>query len=653
MRIAHRPNRHSIRLHQAALVLAAAVGVASATPTSVNLDDPDSTDLRIQSFDGDCNSAHLGMRAVGLGDINGDGFDDFGLISVASPEADKQVSAKIYLGGIGGELSTLAIGAKDSVSAIGGAGDIDGDGSADFVLSSFPPSPGLGNEEGALRIISGASFGDAEHTVIASIVGENSGEYLGYATSPAGDFDGDGLADLFFGIPGSNPGDLYKAGTAALLYGGDALSPDTRTLQETDRSRFAAWEGAAERDHLGLSISGAGDFNGDGFDDGIAGAWFGDNADGHNIGEVRLLLGGPRADGRTGRIRLRHTNRRHSFRFYGANTDSRLGFSIAGIGDFNGDGFGDIVLGAPHAGDPTLGGDQRIGEAWVIFGGGSMVNSMDSTSVDVIPERRRIRLKGTALGNFAGFSVSSAGDFNCDGFADLIVTEPGFGAETNFGQMKSGAAWLIFGGDAPISFGNDLTLSDLPAERGIKFTCNSGSGMAGYTAVHAGDVDGDGASDVLIAAPFASPGDARFGGRVWLVYGNNPKTAPEKYTIIHKQGRAPMRSAGGFPAQTSGGLGRCRIAFATGAGTGQAGSSATTVVLTAPLTWKLRTNRRDWQSATITLQLTVEEANQVGDSPVVTIGGDRADSIYDKADRTITIEADQLGTFRVLSDSSL
>jgi hypothetical protein len=224
--------------------------------------------------------------------------------------------------------------------------------------------------------------------------------------------------------------------------------------------------GAAPVDFLGYSVSGAGDVNGDGYGDVIVGAYAND-AGGANAGVAHVYYGGPGADAVA------------DLTLTGAAAGDQLGISVSDAGDVNGDGHGDVIVGA-YLNDA---GGVSAGRAYVYHGGPGAGAVADLT------------LTGAAAGDFFGYSVSGAGDVNGDGYGDVIV-----GAyQNNAGGSTAGRAYVYYGGPGADAVA-DLTLTGAAA---LDQFGNSVSG--------AGDVNGDGHGDVIVGAYLNDAGGVNAG----------------------------------------------------------------------------------------------------------------------------------------------
>ena len=297
------------------------------------------------------------------------------------------------------------------------------------------------------------------------ITGLNEFDYVGFSVSSAGDINGDDFDDILIGAPGEDR-DANPNGFTYVLFGGEggsfAASIDLATLDGSDGFRFA---GREERDYAGTSVSGAGDVNGDGFNDLIIGAPEADPIVGNEVGnegETFIIFGGPNVGG-AGRPFM-DTNLfdgSTGFTIDGIVEGDQSGYSVSGAGDVNGDGFTDLLIGA-HRADPN---GSQSGESYIVFGGsglsvldaadGAMDGNIDLSNLD---GTNGFVLNGIVAGDQSGRSVSGAGDVNGDGFDDFII-----GAPRADEPNDAGESYVVFGGDlSDLNAGfNDLSGGDL------------------------------------------------------------------------------------------------------------------------------------------------------------------------------------------------
>ena len=325
----------------------------------------------LYNFDGDVSGDQFGTSVSGAGDVNGDGFSD--LIVGAprdNPNGLSSGSARVFSGVDGSVLYTFdgdTSGDRFGQS-VSGAGDVNGDGFDDLIVGG-PEDSNNGDLSGTVRVHSGV-----DGRVLYSLFGDSPNDRFGVSVSGAGDVNGDGFDDLIVGIPGDD--------------NNGASSGSARVFSGVDGRVLYTFDGDSLFDRFGVSVSGAGDVNGDGFDDLIVGA-SGDDPNGLSSGSARVFSG---VDGRV------------LYNFDGDMSDGEFGSSVSGAGDVNGDGFDDLIVGAPFDGDFT-------GSAQVFSGvDGSVLYNFDGDDPNTDP----------SAGGFGG-SVSGAGDVNGDGVADFIV----------------------------------------------------------------------------------------------------------------------------------------------------------------------------------------------------------------------------------------
>jgi hypothetical protein len=241
-----------------------------------------------------------------------------------------------------------------------------------------------------------------------------------------------------------------------------------------DNTADVTFSGAADNDNLGISVSGAGDINGDGYADVIVGALYAD-AGGTDRGQAYIYYGGSSMDN-TADVTIS-----------GAADNDRLGGAVSGAGDVNGDGYADVIVGAWGA----AGGTNR-GQAYIYYGGSSMDNIADVT------------FSGAADNDYFGTSVSGAGDVNGDGYADVIV-----GAlYADVGGINRGQAYIYYGGASM----NPTPTADVTIS-GAADNDNLGISVSG-----AGGVNGDGYADVIVGAYSADAGGTDR-GQAYIYYG--------------------------------------------------------------------------------------------------------------------------------------
>lgn len=410
--------------------------------------------------------AQFGSAVAGAGDVNGDGYSDVAVggykYDVTVPGADDG-AVFIYRGGpagLGGAVNpapTQTLNATGISIAFGwsvsSAGDVNGDGYSDLVVGDWRDNIGGPSQEGTAHVFHGSAAGLAA-VPATTMQSNNATAWFGRSVSSAGDANGDGYGDVIVGAVTYSGGQATEG--AGFLYLGSPTGISS--------SAFLLYELNTVGANMGESVSGAGDVNGDGYSDLLIGSkLYGAG------GATTIYHGGPYGVA---------TN--PSITRYSGSLGAHLGSSVSNAGDVNGDGYSDVVAGAPDASN----GQAGEGLAYIHYGG--------TTGLSPLPN---VTLEMNVAGARFGASVSSAGDVNGDGYADVIVGAPNSG---------NGRAYIFLGAPAGLSVGPSLTLN---GAAGSEF----GSGVC-----TAGDVNSDGYADVIIGAPGAGTAELHLGSAAGL-----------------------------------------------------------------------------------------------------------------------------------------
>jgi hypothetical protein len=341
------------------------------------------------------------------------------------------------------------------------------------------------------------------------LIPESEGDRTGSSVSSVGDINGDGVEDLLIGASDASPNG-YTSGASYVVFGNSEVGNNGAVeLSALDGSNGFVLNGvvggeAGEDlgDRAGSAVSGAGDVNGDGIDDLLIGAF---NADDFN-GATYVVFGSDQ--GFAASIELSNLDGNNGFILTGDDSTGRSGISVSAAGDINEDGIDDLLIGADAANSNGYG----SGASYVIFGA-SEVGSSGSVKLSALDGSNGFVLNGVASDDQTGRSVSSAGDVNGDGVADLLVGA----AQTDPNGFYSGTSYVVFGG-SEVGTSGVLELSDLDGSNGFALNGVAAVDHSGGSVSAAGDINDDGIDDLLIGASQAQP-NGRNSGASYVVFG--------------------------------------------------------------------------------------------------------------------------------------
>jgi len=321
-----------------------------------------------------------GTSVSAAGDINGDGIDD---LIIGAPYAgagagyvvfgsDQAFASTLDLSGLNGSNGFMIDGVDvgDSLGgSVSAAGDINGDGIDDVIISAIFAGT-VGNYTGASYVVFGSDQAWASTLDLSGLNGSNgfvingvsAGDESGTSVSAAGDINVDGFDDLIIGSSLADPnGD--GSGASYVVFGSDQAWASSLNLAGLNGTNGFVINGVSAGDNSGTSVSAAGDINVDGMDDLIIGAPLADpNGDGS--GASYVVFGSDQAWASS--LNLSGLNGTNGFVINGAGAGDNSGTSVSAAGNINGDGFDDLMTGAPLA-DPN---GVSSGASYVVFGVG-------------------------------------------------------------------------------------------------------------------------------------------------------------------------------------------------------------------------------------------------------------------------------------------
>ncbi|MFN3262934.1 MAG: beta strand repeat-containing protein [Pikeienuella sp.] len=400
-----------------------------------------------------------------------------------------------------------------SGGSVSAAGDVNGDGIGDLIVGARYADPGGASAAGSSYVVFGTATGFAASLDLAALDGADgfrldgaaAGDRSGSSVSAAGDVNGDGIGDLIVGADLADPNGAGNAGSSYVVFGkatGFAASLNLGVLDGTDGFRLA---GVTAGDVSGVSVSAAGDVNGDGIGDLIVGAYLAD-PNGYASGASYVVFG--KSTGFAASLNLGALDGTDGFRLDGAAAGDRSGFSVSAAGDVNGDGIADLIVGANQADPNGLG----SGSSHVVFG--KTTGFAASLDLGALDGTDGFRLDGAAAEDRSGRSVSGAGDVNGDGIDDLIVgalyADPG-------GANAAGSSYVVFG--KATGFAASLNLAALDGTDGFRLDGAAAGDRSGISVSAAGDVNGDGIGDLIVGARDADPNSTDAAGSSHVVFG--------------------------------------------------------------------------------------------------------------------------------------
>ena len=391
------------------------------------------------------------------------------------------------------------------------AGDVNGDGRRDVIVSTTTTDYNNRTDSGAAWVVFGplkdgpTNVGDTPNGGFR-IEGAEAGDYAGVGVAGLGDVNGDGLDDVLVGAYKANNVRNDQSGVAYVVFGKETNGTVDLALFKAPTPDGFRIDGASNRDHIGANIADTGDVNGDGFNDMILGSVFGGSAyvvfgkkDSTPVDLATFDLPSPQG------FRIDHPTPPHN---------GEEAYGVEGVGDVNGDGRPDLYV---DACPPTQRGycKNKTSRAWIIFGkpGTAPVDVRDLGNAG-------FRIKGARDGTNLTTRPGGSADLNKDGKADFLVL--GYGP---------------YGRDAFVVYGKKNTdtirLKKL-GRRGYLINGWVGDSHGGpfnmkpfRDAAAAGDVNLDGIPDMVIGSPYSSPRGRKYAGTAFVIYGQRGRKTVE------------------------------------------------------------------------------------------------------------------------------
>lgn len=498
------------------------------------------------AFNGVSPSDNSGWSVASVGDMNGDGLSDIVIgADTASPAGRTSAGSSFVVfgtrAGFGSAMELFSLNGINgfringiltgdlSGYSVASAGDMNGDGLSDLIIGAYAASPGNRTKAGSSFVVFGTRMGFGATLELSSLNGTNgfringvsAGDWSGYSVANAGDINDDSFSDIIIGARGTAPGGRSNAGSSFVVFGKNTSYSSVLELSTLNSSDGFWINGVSAGDFSGTSVASAGDINGDGLNDIVIGATQA-SPDGRSQAGSSFIVFGTRA-GFGVVLELSTLNGTNGFRINGVSSSDQSGISVASAGDMNGDGLSDLAIGAFTA---SPDGQNIAGSSFIVFGTRAGFGAV--LELSTLNGTNGFRINGAAAGDTSGFSLASAGDINGDSLSDLII---GAYAAAPGGRVIAGSSFVVFGTRA--SFGATMELSSLSGRNGFRINGISSNDFSGYSVASAGDMNGDGLSDLIIGALGATvPGNRAHAGASFLVFGDNIQITVNQQTIL-------------------------------------------------------------------------------------------------------------------------
>ena len=395
-------------------------------------------------------------------------------------------------------------------------GDINNDGLDDLLIGANYAKDGDGDSTGVAYVIYASDDLTTQTQVSVGNIGSSWNSLSGVKFYPGGETSGD------FGISVDIVKNNYGDSKIKLLVGASSLNSNGSVVSvrefmpysggniDINGSTFDSFyyldtlKGENSDDYFGKTSMGAGDINGDGVEDILIGAPSYDNTNSYSNGRAYLIFG---TNGTTTpNTTIPPTSTSQGIMITGDNQYDNVGEYMSPVGDVNGDGYDDFIIGVPNADDGNI---TDVGKAYLYFGR----EYFNTTTNDLLDAN--ITFKGSSQWDNFGRTISGLGDINGDGYSDFAIGSP---------WNENGELFVVLGkkdfNTTSINL-NSTTFSD-----GFIITAESQNSGFGESVSCVRDINGDGYDDFLIGSPYKGEN-----GRVYTIYGNSNFNSNSSFNV--------------------------------------------------------------------------------------------------------------------------
>lgn len=534
-RIGRYRTKHNLRFKRAPVAIALLLGVsveidivrrlhAGEFPETIFLDNLDGRNgFRIE---GELLS-NTGRSVSDAGDINGDNIDDIVIGAMwRSPDEMQRAGTAYVIYGKNEEYpAVLELSELDADTgfiingnaaldffgaSVTGLIDFNGDGLDDILVGAPIADPGGIDGAGMSYIIFGSMddfplerrISEFSEDQIVKIYGVAPQDRSGRSVSGAGDINCDGLDDIVIGAGSADPNG-QNSGSAYIVFGNEAKVINDIILSELDGNDGFRIDGISLFDRLGSDVSDLGDINNDGCDDVAVSAPLSDSVNTSVVGKTFIVFGQPEMHSSSIEVNL--LDGTNGFSITGTIANEQSGYSIAGVGDVNGDGIADIGI----SNRQVVYGYNTYCNAYVIFGQSAPFPADIALNV-------QDGLNGFEMTTESeSCIISGADDLNQDGIDDIFISSPYSSENSTF----EGEGYVIYG---KTSHDQRINLNELSQGDGFKIVSAGYNNRTGVSISSAGDSDNNGLKDLLIGANGAED-NGLYSGRAYVIL-NQPDT---------------------------------------------------------------------------------------------------------------------------------